>query len=77
MKFELAFSTIREYGGYMKRMSYPNVSYFIDSKENILKSNNYYMEDETQIYYSDDALIYGSEIMAEDWEVDIEGCWKD
>ena len=36
MKFETALSTIREFGGRMKRISYPEVDYFIDRNKNVL-----------------------------------------
>lgn len=76
MKFELAFSTIREFGGYMKRLSYPELDYYIDTKNNVLKSIKH-NDDEYEKPIDDDALVFGSDIMAEDWDVDLRGCWKE
>ena len=76
MKFEQAFSTIREYGGRMKRLSYPEVDYFIDKDKNTLMSYEYYenLNDQDRL---DEAQIWGKDLMDEDWEVDLNGCWKD
>jgi hypothetical protein len=76
MKFEQAFSTIREFGGRMKRLSYPEVDYFIDKNDNILMTYDHYenLADDERI---DEAHIWGKDLMEEDWEVDINSCWKD
>ena len=76
MKFDMAFATIREYGGKMKRMSFPQMEYFIDSQKNRLmcSNNQYYIDQQHRIK---DATIYSDEILLDDWEVDLEGCWKD
>jgi len=76
MTFEQAFSTLREFGGRMKRLSYPEIDYFIDRNKNILLSYDYSndlgLNDRT-----DEAQIWGKDLLEDDWEVDLEGCWKD
>lgn len=76
MNFESALSTIREFGGKMKRISYPEIDYIIDMNKNILMSYDEYA-DLTDTEKLDEAQIWGKDIMANDWEVDISGCWKD
>ena len=76
MKFEQAFSTIREYGGRMKRASYPEVDYYIDREKNILMSYDNY-NDLEEYDRLDEARLWGTDMMGEDWEVDTEGRWED
>lgn len=76
MKFESALSTIREFGGRIKRVSFPEIDYFIDTKQNILMHHDY-DEDLGINEKIDEAQLWGSDLLADDWEVDTDGTWKD
>lgn len=79
MFFEDALKTIRVNGGYMYRLKQPENCYYIHHETKTLRTNFSETIDDIDRYddVSSGAVFFGSELVYDDWEVDLNGCWKD
>lgn len=69
MTFDYALSLIRKYGGHMRKSTSPTIEFFISDSTLYL----IYFDQEENENKIGEASLYGSELMSDDWEVNILG----
>jgi hypothetical protein len=80
MFFEEAISVIKKNGGYMYReVDIDLIRYYIDGYNNkFMKAYNSRFENDRKFnIHSEVDRIFGADLVADDWRVDLTGCWKD
>lgn len=74
MNFEEALKTIRKFGGYMYRKSNLEHCFYLNEESNtIYQKNVHNIKNE----FSEPAIFSSMDIMNNDWEVNLSGCWVD
>jgi len=80
MYFEEALASVRKFGGYMYRtIDADKIKYSINGFDNTLMRtyNSRFSKDKDFKFKEEAVKILGVDIIANDWEVDLTGCWKD
>jgi len=80
MYYEEAISVIKKNGGFMYRtIDVDMVRYYIDGYNNkFMKAfNSRFESDRNFNIHQEVDRILGADLVADDWQVDLNGCWKE
>ncbi len=78
MYYEEAMSLIRKNGGYMYRLiDVDKCRYYIRENRFWRSFNSRFSNDTNFNIHEEVNRIYGADLTADDWQVDMSGCWKD